>query len=116
MPQVSEAETILPPPEKQDPLESQFFQNDKALVSSKPEMVKEKIENDPPPDKDKPLASAATPPQQHVKKETGAETQTTQAEVKSKKRETVEQLAPMQLPEIRPNLLTEEQVDDIRPN
>jgi hypothetical protein len=112
MPQVSEAETLVPP-DRQEPAEGQFLQNDKALVSSKPEVVREKAENGAPPEKEPTPAVAS---RTVLKKETGAEAQTTQAEVKSKKREPEEQLVPLQLPDIRPTLLTEEQVDDIRPN
>jgi hypothetical protein len=113
MPQISEAETILPPPEKQDPMETQWSENSKALAASKPEVVKEKSEKPLPSPNDGAMASAVKP--KPTETAGSADAQTTQAEVKKKKAQNKE-LVPLQVPDLRPNLLTDEQVDDIRPN
>ena len=107
MPQVSEAETIIP--EKQEPLETQLAENNKALAASKPELVKDKSSEPEVPKKDDPLASANNA---KTSQPGTPEPQTTQAVVKKKKAE----VAPLEVPELRPSLLTDEQVDDIRPN
>lgn len=120
-----EPETIIPQPVTRDLPEPVAANNDEGLQVSKPVLVREKKDstdrkNDRPERSLPVAASLPGGPTGSIQAQTAttqAQTATTQGEVKKKeRRDAALILEPVQLPDIRPTLLSTEQEEEIRTN
>ncbi len=112
MPSLNEPEITAPPLARSENPKPAANGNSDARPSDKPTLVKEELAQKPLTKKKTtkdsiPAGTLKTPEMQ---------TASTQGEVKKKRREGADLLQPVQLPDIRPVILTEEQEEDIRPN